>query len=334
MKALELSAPGSLLHLSVVHDRPVPTPAPDEALLRVMACGLNPVDYKLILAGHPHWHYPMVPGLDVAGIVEAVGQEVLHLRPGDRVYYHGNLSAQHGGLAEYATGKAAAMALLPEGVDFVTAASLPCAALTAYQALMVRTLLQPGQDVLVQAGSGGVGGFAIQLANMAGCRVIATCSGRNAAYVRSLGAEEVIDYRQEDVFGRVMGLTQQRGVDVLLESTPRRSTLDVLGMLAHQGTWICLLGLPDSSVVLPFGLSPTLMEVSLGSAYTYPGSKGPHALGGMAAAFIKLVAEGHIRPLPIQPFALADAPKALQQLQDGHVAGKLVVDMQLAGRHL
>jgi NADPH:quinone reductase len=179
------------LYLGVL---PTPVPQAGELLVQVQAVGLNPVDYKLAAMGWPTWTYPHVLGLDVAGVVTEIGAGVTDFQIGDRVFYHGNLRKQ-GGFAEFATTVAHVVSPIPEGMTFETAAALPCAGFTAWHALHERLHIEQGQTVLIQGAAGGVGGFAVQLAHLAGCRVIATCSSGNIDFVRGFGADEIIYYR-------------------------------------------------------------------------------------------------------------------------------------------
>lgn len=144
-------------------------------------------------SGVSSWSYPFILGLDVAGVVDAVGAEVNDWQAGERVYYHGNLS-KLGGYAEYAIATAIAVAPLPQDVSFAEAAAIPCAGFTAYHALHRRLHIQPSQCILIHGGAGGVGGFAVQLASFAGLEVISTCSESNFDYVQQLGAKHLIDY--------------------------------------------------------------------------------------------------------------------------------------------
>ena len=157
MKAWLLPRPGSWRDM-VFGDAPEPSPAQGDIRVAIHAVGLNPVDYKIARMGHPDWRFPHILGLDVAGVVDAIGSSVTQWQPGDRVFYHGDLS-KPGGFAEFAVTTAHTVAHIPDGMSFVDAASLPCAGLTAYHALHRRLHVRAGQTILVHAGAGGVGGF-------------------------------------------------------------------------------------------------------------------------------------------------------------------------------
>lgn len=234
MKALVIDRPGSFEHLRVAEVE-APEPSPGMLLVRTDAAGLNPVDYKLLLGGgHPAWRYPFVPGLDVAGVVTGVGAGVDPAMLGKRVFGHLDLS-KPGALAEYALLDARAAAEIPDGVSGTDAAAIPCAGLTAWQAIHRKLHVEAGEWVLVHAGAGGVGGFAIQLAAQVGARVVTTCSETNFGRVRQLGAEQAIDYRSGDVAGEVRRITGGRGVDAVVDVLGTASATEALDLLAFSG---------------------------------------------------------------------------------------------------
>ncbi|MDE5092335.1 MAG: zinc-binding dehydrogenase, partial [Trichodesmium sp. St18_bin3_1_1] len=216
MKALVLEKPGIPDSLYIT-EIPLPQPAAGEIRVQVHAVGLNPVDYKLAAGGFSTWSYPFILGLDVAGVVDAVGADVTEWQVGEQIYYHGNLS-KPGGYAEYTNANALAVAPLPEGISFAKAAAILCAGFTAYHALHHRLHIQSKQTILIHGGAGGVGSFALQLAYLAGLEVITTCSQSNFDYVQKLGAKHLIDYKKQDVVIRVKEITNDRGVDAILDT--------------------------------------------------------------------------------------------------------------------
>ena len=178
-----------------------PSPAADEVLLKVRAAALNPLDSHLLR--HPLMRRILSarskrkitgPGRDVAGEVEAVGSKVTRFKPGDAVF-----GACGGAFAEYACAAESALAIKPENVTFEQAASAPVAGLTALQGLRDKGQVQPGQKVLINGAAGGVGTFAVQVAKSLGAEVTGICSTRNVEMLRSIGADRVFDYTQEDV---------------------------------------------------------------------------------------------------------------------------------------
>ena len=209
-----------------MEDLPRPDLGEEEMLVKVMAAGVNPVDYKIREGKYPAVkadNLPYVPGREIAGVVEACGGLVDEWKEGDAIF--AMLGIEHGGYAEYAIVKDSEAAAKPRSLDFVAAASVPLAGLTAWQGLFRYGELKAGQRVLIHGGSGGVGHFAIQFAKALGAYVITTVSAQHIDFVRSLGADEVIDYkaqRFEDVvkdvdlvYDLIAGETQERSFEVL-----------------------------------------------------------------------------------------------------------------------
>jgi len=325
MKALLLDK-GAQYHDLRIGATDTPEPAAGEILVRVKAVGMNPVDYKLTKAGFPTWHFPHILGLDVAGVVEKLGVNVDRFAIGDRVVYHGDLS-RRGGLAEFAVTTAHTVCKLPSTIDFMTGASLPCAGLTAYHSLVRRAHLAPGQIVLIHAAAGGVGGFAVQIAKHLGGLVIGTCSEQNQDYVRELGADAVLDYRRNNLQQAVEELTQGHGVDLVLESVSREQVEDDLELLAFGGSIVSLMGLPRLERLIPFTVSPSIHEVSLGGAHLFGSRRAQEDLARMGEELLELLCDGRLKAPPIRTFSLEQVPLALAMLEEGHVRGKLVVLM-------
>lgn len=324
MKALVLDKPGQPNTLYMT-DLPQPVPGEGEVRVRVEAVSLNPVDYKLARAGHPAWSYPFVLGLDVAGTIDAVGTGVDSWQVGDRVFYHGNL-ARPGGFAEYTVTVAHVMAKIPPEVSFVDAAAIPCAGLTAYQALFRKLHLQAEQTILVQGGAGGVGGFAVQLATHIGATVITTASQHNFDNVKQLGAIHAIDYRQEDVKQRVLEITNGRGVDAILDTVSSASATMGAELLAFGGGLACIAGMPDFSKV-SFDKAISIHAIMLGGVYFSGDQTAQQDLARMAEEMIALVAEKKIDPLVSQVITLDEIPTGLTQLAGRHVHGKIVAEV-------
>ncbi len=326
MKALVLDKPGSPKSLRPA-EVPRPEPAEGEVRVRVQAVGLNPVDYKLAASGFPGWDYPFILGLDVSGIVEAVGPDVAEWEEGDKVYYHGN-HCKPGGYAEYAIAPSHIVSWIPEGLTFTQAAALPCAGFTAYQALHRKLHVQPSKTIFIHGGAGGVGGFAVQLSRIAGLKVITSCSSHNFKFVQRLGADEVIDYRSEDVASRVNELTGGRGVDYVIDTVGPDSATESLGVLAYGGQIACIAGLPDITMVTPFEKAFSVHELALGGAYLSGNQSDQEDLAKIAREFGALVGKGRISPMLEQTITLEEIPEALVRLSMRHVRGKIVAEIQ------
>lgn len=316
MKALTLTEERTTDTLALT-DLDVPEPGPGQVRLKVHACGLNPVDHKVAPGQSPG----QVPGIDVAGTVDALGPGVTHATAGDRVVVH--LEVAHGGgLAEYCLAPADVLAPIPESVSDADAAALPCAGMTAFQSVDRRLKVTGDDVVLVTAAAGGVGGFAVQLAALRGARVIGTASARNHDQVRELGADEVIDYRNEDVPTRVRELTGGRGVDAVVECVG--TATELLPTLAFGGGLAAITGRPDWDAVRQFTTAPSVHEIALGAAHRHGDVRARRELRDMLVELLDLVVAGRLAPRVTHTFSLAEVPRAYGGLMDGHVTGKYV----------
>jgi NADPH2:quinone reductase len=327
------AAPAAVTHGFLLHqpgppeslqwgEMPMPQSAPDEALVRVEAVTVNPVDFKLMANGLPAWQYPIVPGVDGAGIVEAVGEGVTRVRVGDRVAFTADVR-RNGSFAEHLTINAHALARVPEGVSLEVAAALPCAGGTAFQSVNRRLRVGPGEWVLVNGASGGVGGYAVQLARLAGGRVIGTASPKNHEFLRSLGADHALDYNDPDLVARVLELSGG-GVKAVVETAGAATTL--LDTLVLGGGIACVLGLPDLEKYRRHPKKVSLHPIMLGAAFA--GSPSDlEDLAGMLEELMELVRRGEIDPLVTEVRPRHDLPRTLSDLKAGGIRGKLVVRM-------
>ena len=221
----------------LIQELPIPTLCSDDVLIKVAACGLNPVDAKIFMwktmipSMDNHW----TPGLDVSGEIVAVGTGVVEWKIGDRVLYHGNMMRPHGGLAEYAVHKATTLIRHP-AVSANDAAATPCAGWTAFRALHDKLRIEKTHSLLVTGGSGGVGSFAIQIAKDAGLhQILTTCSAKNHPLVLSLGATVAIDYHTEDVLSKIREITSEQGVNRALDTVGGNEDFLVAESLAFEG---------------------------------------------------------------------------------------------------
>jgi NADPH:quinone reductase len=325
MKAVLLDRPGPPSSLRI-GEISTPRPRDGEALVRVFATSLNPVDYKVAAQGYEGWTYPHVLGVDVAGVIE-IGEGVTSWNPGERVFYH-TTWRKDGSYAEFNVAPAHTFARIPDRISFVDAATLPCAGLTAYSALYRRLHVREGDIVLVHAAAGGVGGFAVQLAKAAKAFVIGTCSAPNKQYVLELGADEVIDYRAEDVFQRAKATAGNRGIDAVVDCIGPSNRVDNLGLLGPEGGLACIAGIPDLSVVADLPYSISIHDIGLGGVLISPAfRRRQEDLGRMATELMTLVQDGKIRPTVTEQIALESIPQALERLAEGHVRGKIVASL-------
>jgi NADPH:quinone reductase-like Zn-dependent oxidoreductase len=308
MKAIRFhtyGGPEVLVH----EDAPRPDAAAGELLIRVAAAGVNPVDWKA-RAGHlKDWlqhRLPLIPGWDASGTVSAVGTGVSGFKEGDEVFGMLDLT-RDGAYAEYAVAKATDMARKPGAVSHINAASLPIAALTAWQALFDVARLAPGQTILIHGAAGGVGHFAVQLAKGKGAKVIATASARNTGFVRELGAEQVIDYKATRFEDTV------RGVDVVLDTIGGDTQQRSWQVLKKGGVLVATLGIETPQAARDFGVRGEAMFV--------------HADAGQLSQIAALVETKQLRPYISNTPPLADAARAHEQSEAGHVRGKIVLQV-------
>ncbi|MFZ4452751.1 zinc-binding dehydrogenase [Salibacterium aidingense] len=323
MKALAVNSPGSLDNLQMI-DIETPGPGPEEVRVKVHTTGLNPVDFKLIEGGGlPEWKYPHISGLDVAGEIDKTGSDVTKWNPGDRVYFHASLAHQ-GGFAEYILASEEVLAPIPSGWSFAEASTLPTPAFTAYQALHRKIQMSKNQTILIQAGAGAVGGFAIQLASLSGLTIITTCSPENKEYVQKLGAHKMIDYHNENVVEEVHKYTKGRGVDIVMDMVGSETATEAFDYLAYNGHLICVTGLPDFDAYDPKTLAPSIHEIALGFVYRSDDHEQIADLGRIAEEVGELAAGRHLQPMLEEEVHLEGVPDALKQIREKHSRGNIV----------
>ena len=286
-----------------------PEPGPTEILVAVHAAGVNPTDWKSRASGgFGRWGDPPILGYDVSGVVESVGRGASLFQPGDAVFGMPRFPEQAGGYAEYIAAPSRRFARKPEGLDHVQAAALPLVGLTAWQALAEVAQVAPGQRVLVHAAAGGVGHVAVQIAKALGAYVIATASAPKHALVRSLGADELIDYREAD-FAETL-----RDIDVVLETIGGDNGMRSLATLRRGGILVWLTGPLDPDVES----RGRELGVRTGFTLVEPDRAGLLAL-------IELVDSGRLRVEIADVLPLADAARAHRLGESNRTTGKLVL---------
>jgi len=312
-------------------DMPTPELHEDEVLVEVHAAGVNLLDgkirggeFKLILP----YRLPLVLGHDVAGVVVKVGTQVRQFKPGDEVYARPD-DFRIGTFAEFVPVKEASLALKPKNLTMEEAASVPLVGLTAWQALVEKADLKKGQKVFIQAGSGGVGTFAIQLAKHLGATVATTTSAINVALVKSLGADVVIDYKTQD-FEDVL-----RDYDVVLNSQDGKTLEKSLRVLKRGGKLISISGPPDPEFgreiatpglvrlvmrLLSSGVRRKAQALSVGYSFLFM-----KASGSQLREITRLIEAGAIRPVMDRVFPFSSTNEALAYVEAGRAKGKVVV---------
>lgn len=293
---------------------PVPQPKPQEVQIKVAYAGVNPVDWKIwegLLKDRLPFSLPIIPGWDVSGTVSAVGSEVKHLKVGDVVMaYCRKPTIQWGTYAEYVTFIGNHVVKKPEKVAVSQAAAIPLASLTAWQAIVDAAHLKKGQKILIQAGAGGVGSYAIQIAKSLGAEVITTAREENHPYLKKLGADAVIDYTKENVVKKVKEWAPQ-GVDAVLESLGGKAIEESLQVLKPGGFLATILQQVDPKAAAQ-------AEIYYGYIFVRPD-------GGQLENIAKLIDTGKIQVPEIQEFNWRDVKKAHQESMSGHVKGKIVL---------
>jgi len=314
-------------------DAAEPAVQDDDVLVEVHAAGLNPLDSKIrdgafkpILPYRP----PFILGHDMAGTVRRVGAKVRRFKPGDEVYARPR-DGRIGTFAEYVSVNEADVALKPSNLTMEQAASVPLTSLTAWQALVELAQVKSGQKVLIHAGSGGVGTFAIQLAKHLGATVATTTSTANIDLVRSLGADVVIDYKTQD-FERLLS-----GYDVVLNSLGSDTLDKSLAVLRPGGKLISISGPPDPDFarqkklswpvrqllrVLSFGIRSRARRRGINYSFLFM-----RANGAQLAEITKLVEAGAIRPVIDRVFPFEATNEAMAYVDTGRARGKVVVEI-------
>lgn len=299
-----------------------PAAVGDEVLIKVRAASVNPLDYHLL--GRPFIRRMLFarsklkitrPGRDLAGEIVAVGCGVTRFKPGDAVFGWGG-----GAFAEYTCTPESALVAKPGNVTFEQAASVPVAAITALQGLRDRGKIRPGQEVLINGASGGVGTFAVQISKSFGAEVTGVCGARNVDLVRSIGADWVIDYTRED-FTR-----SGRRYDLILDCHATRSLLEYRRALKPEGRYVGVGGPVGSMMGVLAGQLTQLVFSRLVSqkfvSFMTKLNKDDLAVIG------ELMRDGKVTPVIDRRYALSETPEAIRYLQQGHARGKVVITLE------
>jgi NADPH:quinone reductase-like Zn-dependent oxidoreductase len=323
MKAIvytEYGPPDVLQYTAV----PIPTPKDDEVLIRTHAASVNPIDWHY-MRGTPYLmriqtglRKPTATrlGIDAAGRVEAVGENVTQFHPGDEVF-----GACKGAFAEYVCAPQAALVLKPANVTFEQAAAVPVAALSALQSLRDKGRIQRGQKVLINGAAGGVGTFAVQIAKVFGADVTGVCGTGNVDMVRSIGADQVIDYTQEDFtkngqrYDLILDMIGNHSLSDLRRALTPKGTLVLVGGM-DKGRWLGPLAGPLKAVVLSRFVSQKLLLFLA------------HSSKDDLIVLRELLEAGTITPVIDRTYPLIEVPEAIRYLEEGHARGKVVIAME------
>jgi NADPH:quinone reductase-like Zn-dependent oxidoreductase len=310
MKAVILEAFNDQLKLGEV---PKPQISDQEVLIEIKSSGVNPVDYKIckgLLEGRLPHEFPLIPGWDASGVIKEVGKNAKHVKVGEEVYcYCRKPVVQNGTYAEFINVDAENVASKPSNLDFSEAAAIPLASLTAWQALFEAANLKKGQTILVHAGAGGVGGFAIQFAKHIGAKVITTASLANHAYCKKLGADECIDYKKGDLVKQLKKIAPE-GVDVVFDTVGGDTLKQSYSLVKKDGVLVSIVQRPEE-------------KTGIRTEYVFvrPDGKQLSEIG-------KLIENGKVVCPKIQELPLKDFKKALDQIMSVHTKGKIVLKIK------
>jgi len=316
MRAIVLNEFGNTDVLKSV-DLADPLPGPSEIRIRIHAAGVNPVDCKIrkgLLAQRIPHVFPLIPGWDAAGVIDLVGPDCRLFKPGDQVYaYCRKPLVQFGTYAQYIVIPEQQVAPMPQTMTFQEAASVPLAALTAWQCLFDSGGLQKDQTILIHAGAGGVGGFAIQLAKNAGAYVITTASPANHGYVSALGADVVIDYTAVDFRDAVLS-GHPNGVDIVFDTVGGDVQTRSADVVRKGGVLVSILAFSDKDKMEEMGIHPHYVFVA------------PNR--DQLIKLSELIDDGKFKTKLAHVLPLEQAAQAHEWIETGHTSGKIVLDIE------
>jgi NADPH:quinone reductase-like Zn-dependent oxidoreductase len=293
---------------------PTPKPGDGEVSIAVSYAGVNPADAKiaegLFQSRMPH-QFPLILGWEASGTVQSLGKHATSLNIGDQVYlYCRKPIAEWGSWAEYLIYPAEHVALKPKNLSMAQAAAIPLAGLTAWQALFEKARLKSGEQILIHGGGGGVGGFAIQWAKYGGAKVITTASSSKFDYVKSLHADEIIDYRKTNFVDQIRK-SHPSGIDVVFDTIGGSVYQQSFEVLKPGGRIVSILEQPNTELAARFKVQAEFLFVQ-------PNGKQLHEIA-------QLFELGKAKPPKIQEFPLDQAQQALDEIRTGHTLGKIVL---------
>lgn len=298
MQGVQIGAGGALS----VQELPVPKPGAGEVLIKVRAAGVNPVDWKI--AGS---RVGQVAGTDVSGVIDSLGEGVTGWKPGEPVL---GFARQSGSYAEYAVVPVNALGHKPKSLSFEQAAGVPIAAETAYRSLHESGKLQKGQTVLIHGAAGGVGSAAVQIAKAAGAKVIGTASANNLDFLKSIGVDQVIDYRAQK-FEDVV-----KNVDLVLNTANMETNARSVAVVREGGALVSIVGPPDESACAAARIRCARPDRATGAP-----------VSDQLAKVKELADAGKFNVVVDGVYSMADAGKAWEKSREGHTRGKLIIQV-------
>jgi len=312
MKAMTITSFGDA-NVFKESEMPKPEPKGKEVLVKVHATSANPVDCKIRKGFFGEvFKLPVILGFDVSGVVEAVGEKVSDFKVGDEVYYMPRINGTPGAYAEYHLAEEEIISKKPKNISHEEAASFPLACGTAWDALIHRAKVKIGETILIHAGAGGVGVYAIQLAKLCGAYVYTTCSPKNFDLVKKLGADKIIDYKKEDFVEAIMKDTNNKGVDVIFDTVGGETLTKSI------------------DAAKPFARIASIIRVSANLEQAY------HKNIALHFVFVQsnrqkldvmhdLIKRGQLKPVIDSVLLLSEAATAHQKLEKGGVSGKIIL---------
>ncbi|WP_158795554.1 NADP-dependent oxidoreductase [Pedobacter sp. L105] len=308
MKAVTIHQYGSADEL-IYEDAQQPELKPNDVLVKIYATSINPIDWKVRGGGYPgsdQRQFPLILGWDVSGVIEKLGTEVTGFMIGDEVFGRPDTKRQ-GTYAEYVAVNFQEIARKPKSIDHTHTAAVPLAGLTAWQGIFDHGKLEAGQKILIHAAAGGVGTYAVQLAKWKGAYVIGTASESNTAFLMELGADEVIDYKNEDFSKKL------KDIDVVFDLIGGEVQTKSLDVLKTGGILVSTVGIKDEEAVKAKGMI----------GVKYMAESRPENLKQLA----DLIDEGKLRPVIAEVLPLEQAKEAHKKSEKGHTKGKIVLQV-------
>jgi alcohol dehydrogenase len=310
MKAAQINSYGGKEVLKTVNDAPKPKAEAGQVLVEVRAAAVNPFDWKVregYMKDFLPLQFPATLGGDLGGVVAELGEGVESFKIGDEVYGQANAAGGQGSYAEFSPVKADQLALKPKSVDFVTAAALPLASVSAYQAIVEHVNLQSGQKILIHGGAGGIGSFAIQIAKHLGAYVTTTASANDSDFVKSLGADEVIDYKTQDFSA------QLKDYNAVFDTVGGETYKKSYRILKPNGVLVSMVEQDDGGLAKKFNITAI--------------HQGTKTTTEKLTKIAELVDVGAIKANVDKVFPLEEAGEALGYIQGGH-RGKVVIKIK------
>ena len=334
MKSLMITKYGDINSSLEEQDIPKPLVEANQILIRTYSSSFNPIDHMIVKGDYKAMgkvSFPAGIGRDVSGIVEEVGKNVRKFKIGDKVYSRINESFV-GTMAEYVLSNVKDTALMPSNLSFDESASIPLVGLTTYQALVDIAKLSKGENVLIHAGSGGIGTFAIQLAKHLGANVTTTTSTKNISFVKELGAVKVIDYTSQNY------LDEGAAFDVVYDTLGGNYTMDSFKVLKDGGRVVSIKGTVDSITAKQLGLNKLIqMIIAFQARKVFKAASKMNASyrflymspnGEQLKKIAKLYESGAIKPIIDKTYKFSESIQALEYLSKGHAKGKVVVKIR------